>query len=245
MEARVEQAAALVLRAVDFGEADRVLTLLTRELGLVSAMARSARNSKRRFAGALEGFSVIHVELAPSRGALSRLLAARVTRAFPTLLTNLAALEAAGALLRLARPLVPERVPEPELFDGLVEALEQLDQGAAPRPLQVCSQARMLAQTGFAPMLTACVSCGREPHAGQATLLSVARGGIVCRACGGGPERLAGRLRQALQAALEGAPLGSLASMPDAEVREAERLLSLFVAQLLQREHRLDTRPRM
>jgi DNA repair protein RecO (recombination protein O) len=242
MEKRAEQATALVLRAVDFGESDRVVTLLTRELGLVSAMARAARKSKRRFAGALEGFAVISVELAIGRGALSRLETARVTRVFPKLLTNLAALDAAGALLRLARELLPERAPEPDVYDCLVEALELLDLGAAPRPLQLCCEARMLSLTGFAPMLTACVSCGREPKPDQAALLSAARGGIVCRACGGGPERIAGALRQALQEALQGAPLDALARMSDAQVREGERLLSLFVAQLLQHEHKLDKR---
>lgn len=232
-----------MLRAVDFGEADRVVTLLTRELGLVSTMARAARRSRRRFAGALEGFAVISVEIRAGRGALSYLESARVTRVFPRLLSNLAAMEAAGALLRMAREILPERAPEPELFDCLVEAFELLDHGAAARPLQLCCEARMLSLTGFAPMLTACVSCGREPKPGQAALLSVARGGIVCRACGGAPERMAGSLRQALQEALEGAPLDSLAtSMSDAEVREGERLLSLFVAELLQREHRLDKR---
>jgi DNA repair protein RecO (recombination protein O) len=144
--------------------------------------------------------------------------------------------------LRLARELLPERAPEPDVYDCLVEALELLDQGAAPRSLQLCCEARMLSLTGFAPMLTSCVSCGREPKPNQAALLSVARGGIVCRACGGAPERIAGSLRHALQDALEGAPLDGLASMSDADVREGERLLSLFVAQLLQHEHKLDKR---
>jgi len=242
MEKRVEQAVALVLRAVDFGESDRVVTLLTRELGLVSTMARAARKSKRRFAGALEGFAVISVEIRAGRGALSQLETARVTRVFPKLLLNLAAMEAAGALLRMAREILPERAPEPEVFDTLVEAFELLDAGAVARPLQLCCQARLLQLTGFAPMLTACVSCGREPKPGQAAQLSVARGGIVCRACGGAPEHLAGPLREALQEALEGAPLDALARMPDAEMREGERLLSLFVAQLLQHEHKLDKR---
>src|SRR5262245_33859927 len=65
--ATVEQADALVLRAVDYGESDRVVTLFTREHGCVSAMARAARKSKRRFAGALEGFALIHVELSTGR----------------------------------------------------------------------------------------------------------------------------------------------------------------------------------
>ena len=242
LEKRVEQAAALVLRAVDFGEADRVVTLLTREHGCVSAMARAARKSKRRFAGALEGFAVISVELTTGRGALCRLETARVTRVFPKLLTSLAALDAAGALLRLARELLPERAPEPEVFDCLVEAFEWLDRGATPRSLQLCCEARMLALTGFAPMLSGCVSCAREPLPEQSALLSIVRGGLVCRACGGGPERIAGALRGALQDALEGAPLDVLGSLSDVQLREGERLMSLFVAQLLQREHKADKR---
>jgi DNA repair protein RecO (recombination protein O) len=226
---------------VDYGESDRVVTLLTREYGCVSAMARAARKSKRRFAGALEGFAVISVELTTGRGALSRLETARVTRIFPKLLTNLAALDAAGALLRLAREILPERAPEPDVFDTLLEALELLDSGVAPRALRLCCEARMLSITGFAPNLYACVSCGREPPAGRLALFDPARGGIVCRACGGGPERMVGSLRHALQQAFKGAPLDALGTaLSDAELREAERLLSLFVVQLLQREHKLD-----
>jgi DNA repair protein RecO (recombination protein O) len=239
---RAEQAAALVLRAVDYGEADRVVTLLTRELGCVSAMAKAARKSKRRFAGALEGFALIHVELSTGRGALSRLESARVTRVFPKLLTNLAALDAAGALLRLAREILPERAPEPAVFDSLIEALDWLDRGTPPLGLKLCCQARMLGLTGFAPLLSACVGCGREPRAGQPALFDAVRGGIVCRACGGGPERMSAQLRIALVSALEGAPLDALcAVMSEAQLREAERLLSQFITQQLQGQTKPDT----
>lgn len=228
---------------MDYGESDRVVTLLTRELGCVSAMARAARKSKRRFAGALEGFAVIQVELSTGRGALSRLEAARVTRVFPRLLTNLAALDAAGTLLRLARDILPERAPEPEVFDSLIEALELLDGGVPARPVVVCCQARILALCGYAPMLWACVSCGREVPPARTALFDVARGGIVCRACGGGMERMPAPLRLAIMSAFEGAALDALCDeLSDAQLREAERLLSLFIAQLLQREHKLEKR---
>jgi DNA repair protein RecO (recombination protein O) len=204
---RSEQSAALVLRAVDYGESDRVITLLTRDHGRVSTIARAARKSKRRFAGALEGFALIHAEYTQGRGALPRLDLARVTRAFPRLLSNLEALDAAGALMRLARDLLPERAPEPDVFDSLLEALELLDAGASPRAVRLCCEARLLAVTGFAPMLQACVSCGREPSPERLALFDAARGGIVCRACGGGMERMPGRVRALLQAAMEGATL--------------------------------------
>lgn len=324
---------ALVLRAVDYGEADRVVTLLTRDYGRVSTIARAARKSKRRFAGALEGFALIHAEYTQGRGALPRLDLARVTRAFPRLLGNLEALDAAGALMRLARDLLPERAPEPDVFDSLLEALELLDAGASPRAVRLCCEARLLAVTGFAPMLQACVSCGREPPPTRLALFDAARGGIVCRACGGGLERMPARVRALLQAAMEGATLqeavdsatlparhraplpgaadhiprggrahdglssnaaesggtvgelparaaldhdpltaegddpqllaadvdapehpdvplvprsagpAALGGMPEPLLRESERLLSLFITQLLQREHKRD-RPR-
>lgn len=239
MSHSIEQAAALVLRAVDYAEADRVVTLLTREHGRVSAIAKAARKSKRRFAGALEGFALISVDLTLGRGSLARLEAARVVGVFPRLLADLAALEAAGALLRLARELVPERVPEPEVFEALLSALRTLDSGAPPRQLRLACEARLLALTGFAPLLCACVVCGRRPQTEQVVLVDPARGGVVCRACGGGPERLSSAARAALQHALDGGPLASAGALLESRaLSEAERLLSRFIGHVLQREHR-------
>lgn len=244
MPTSLEQAAALVLRAVDYAEADRVVTLLTREHGRLSAIARAARKSKRRFAGALEGFALISVDVTFGKGALARLEAARVTRVFPRLLSDLAALEAAGALLRLTHELLPEHAPEPEVFDALVEALQWLDGGAAARPVRLAREARLLALTGFAPLLTACVSCGRSPRAEQSAMFDPVRGGLICRACGGGPERICGELRAALQQALDGRPLiGLEGQLSEPVLREGERLLSRFVAQVLQRDHAPRGRP--
>ena len=53
----------IVLRLVDTGEADRVVTLLTRERGKVAAYARGARASRRRFGGSLEPFTLVTAEV--------------------------------------------------------------------------------------------------------------------------------------------------------------------------------------
>lgn len=213
---------------------------MTREHGRVSALARAARKSKKRFAGSLEGFALIAVDLAFGRGQLARLDAARVTRVFPRLLSDLARLEAAGALMRLARELLPERVPDEAVFELLSDTLALLDETVLqPRALRIASSAQLLALTGFAPHLGGCVGCGKEPGPEQTALFDPARGGIVCRACGGGPERMTGSVRGLLSWALE-APLREAAERvveaePKAQ-RDAERLLELFSAQVLDHE---------
>jgi DNA repair protein RecO (recombination protein O) len=223
------------LRVVDYGEADRIVTLLTRTHGRVSAVARAARKSKRRFAGSLEGFAFISVELVFGKGALARLVSAQVTRSFPHLLGDLSRLEAAGALMRLARDVVPERVPDLSVYEALTESLEALDRPELPaRPLQVAAQAYLLAVTGFAPLLSACAICGKIPREGQTALFDPARGGVVCRACGGGPERVSAIVRTRLGQAFEGRVIeAAAADWTQEQQREAERLLSRFVAHLL------------
>src|SRR5258706_16074030 len=67
---------AIVLRAVTTGEADRVVTLMTRSLGKVAAVARSAQKSRARFGGALSAFVVGQATLRDRRGAELMLLEA-------------------------------------------------------------------------------------------------------------------------------------------------------------------------
>jgi len=76
---------AVVLGTVDFGEADRIVTLFTRNHGRLSAFAAGARKSKRRFAGALEAGTHLTARLVTPRGDTPRLDGADVHKSFPKL----------------------------------------------------------------------------------------------------------------------------------------------------------------
>jgi DNA repair protein RecO (recombination protein O) len=237
VSAPAEQDDALVLRSTAYGEADRIVTLLTRRHGKLSAVARAARKSKRRFAGSLEGFALVSVELVLGSGELARLQSARVVRAFPAILRELERMNVAGALLRLARELIPERADDPQLFEELVSMLEALERSDVPPALyQLAFQVRLLALTGFAPLLAACGACGRVPPAGKAAEFDPLRGCVVCQRCGGAGHRMRGVVRQRLIDALEGDVLRvAQASWQPDEQREAESQLALFIAHRIQR----------
>src|SRR5512145_3561232 len=123
----------IVLRVVDFGESDRIVTLLTRERGKVGAFARGARASRRRFSGLLEPFTLLSAELTDRRGDLLGLESASALRAHGGIRTELARIAVAGYAAELAGELVRDAEPHPELFELLATFLGELD-GAPARP---------------------------------------------------------------------------------------------------------------
>ncbi len=225
-----EPSRAVLLRSVDFGESDRVLTFVTERHGRVSVIARGARRSQRRFLGALEPFAIVEASIALGAGELGRLAEARVLRAFPSLISDLDAMREAGRALELVRALVPEREPEPGLLDELEALFAALDASrgrASAVAAYVRFGLRTLAIVGLAPRVDGCVGCDRRPSAEQPALFDVERGGIVCRACGGGPVLLSAASRAVASRVLEQG--GQVDTPTDDAAVGLERLLDAFV----------------
>ena len=222
---------AVLLRSVDFGEADRILTLVTDAHGRIAVMARGARRSQKRFGGALEPFAIVEASVAMGAGEVGRLAEARVLRAFPRLIGSLDAMREAGHALELVRSVSPQRHGEPRLLDAIAALFEELDRDATSVGVFARSSLRVLAIVGLAPRVTACVSCGRAPEPGQAALFDAGRGGIVCRACGGGPLRLSGRARAFMIDALRAADEDEITFGPieRTDLSDVEAALDAFV----------------
>jgi DNA repair protein RecO (recombination protein O) len=193
---------ALLLRALDYSEADRIVTLLTGSFGKASFIARGARRSKKRFSGALQPFQLLRVELSHGRGDLGTLARAQIVRPFPRVLGDLGRMGVGFAALELVRELVPEREADPAPLQLSVALLDALDEVDAPSArLLVCFEARLLSLCGFAPQLLQCGLCGRSPGESQAAEFDPHNGHLVCRQCGGASHHLAGPMRAALQLA--------------------------------------------
>ncbi|HLL53966.1 MAG TPA: DNA repair protein RecO, partial [Myxococcaceae bacterium] len=122
---------ALVLSTVDYGEADRLVTLFTLGRGKLTAFAAGARKSKRRFAGALEPFTLLKVQLVERRGNTYRLDGADIERGFYSIREDLARISRALYCVELCRELVREDEPHEQLFYTLISYLDQLEQQAA------------------------------------------------------------------------------------------------------------------
>ncbi len=198
---RTETSAAVLVRSVPYGDADRIVTLVTETHGKIAVMARGARRSKKRFSGALEPYALIEAEVAMGRGEVGRLAQARVVRAFPGLLVRLDRIALAAAALELVRETAADHeVPDARLLPTIVRYFEILELAGSDRASRVHAAftLRLLALTGHAPNLERCGRCGRVAPPSKAALFDPRQGAIVCRACGGGPLKLGGGQRHAM-----------------------------------------------
>jgi DNA repair protein RecO (recombination protein O) len=201
-QTRLDTAALLVGRH-PVGEADLIVRFFTESTGMVSAIARNARRSGKRF-GALEPMHLLRVRIDCSMVRdLGTLSEAQLERPRLGLATRLAPMEAAGRALRWLRRAAPMRTAEPALWREVNELLDRLDSVPVSGDGEVdgllaASGLRLLAATGWGLELERCVRCGKPCPEKSRAILDVAAGGIVCRDCGGRGDVLGSAERQAM-----------------------------------------------
>ena len=168
-----------MLRQHKLGEADRIVTLLTRDHGLVRAVAKGVRRTRSKFGARLEPFAHIDVQLHPGRN-LDIVTQVVSIDAFATdIVSDYGRYTCACAMLETAERLAgEERAPAPELHRLTVGALRAVADGSRPRDLVLDAYLlRAMSIAGWAPALTECARCATPgPH----RAFHIAAGGSVC-----------------------------------------------------------------
>ena len=176
---------ALVLRTFDQGESDRLVHLYCEGLGRVSAIAKGARRSRRRFPGTLELFSLLEVRLVdPPRSALFRLEGARLIQPFEGLVRDMVRYALASQVLELLDRLAPERQPETGLLRFAVGVLDVIAQDEPDRLLALLVLVKLIARLGYRPTLVRCGLCDAELGSRDVRVgFDPRHGGAVCATC--------------------------------------------------------------
>jgi DNA repair protein RecO (recombination protein O) len=179
------RADAVVLRHSDWGEADRLLTLYTREHGKVRAIAKGARKIASRKAGHIEPFTHVRLQLAKGRDLLI-VTQAEMVDAYQPLREDLTLTGYAAYVIELLDRFVPdEDVAIPSLFRLLTETLSRLATDSNPWLVVRSYEMRLLDFLGFRPRLFECTNCGRDIQP-EDQYFSPLLGGVVCPRCGEG-----------------------------------------------------------
>ncbi len=155
---RTYAATGIILKGISLGEADRLLTILSPEFGLIRAVAPGARKSKSSLRGRCELFATNQFFLSQGRS-LDRILQIETVKIHPGLSQNAGKLAAGQYLIEVLLCLVHEGQPQIELYSLFQEHLQRLAELRAGKSLHAhLAQAvfHLLALGGFAPQVQAC-----------------------------------------------------------------------------------------
>lgn len=172
-----------VLRTTPLRESDLLVVLYTDVHGRVSAVARGARRSQRRFAGALSLLVLGRYQLGRRpRGELWGLDGAEVVREWTRLSSDVVAVAHASYAAELLGALLPPEAPDPHALEVMVSLWDSLaEAGPSPGALRAVELA-LLDLAGHQPALDRCAACGeRDLEAGA--VFDPTRGGAICRRC--------------------------------------------------------------
>lgn len=145
---------AIVLRRTNFGEADRIVLMLTPDYGKLSVVAKGVRRLKSKLAGGIELFSVSSITFVKGRGELATLVSARLETNFPNIITDITRVQLGYDLIKLLSSTLEDDA-EAEFFallEQLYGALNDLDIPA--ELVRAWFTAQMLRLTGHAPNLS-------------------------------------------------------------------------------------------
>ena len=238
-EFRSLRAEAIVLRHSDWGEADRLVTLYTRQRGKTRALAKGARKVTSRKAGHLEPFTHVTLQLASGRD-LFIVEQAETIDAYMPLREDLALTGYASYILELLdRFTYEDEEGNPALFKLLTETLSRLASRADPWLVIRYYEMRLLEFLGFRPQLFECANCGRQIEP-EDQFFSYSAGGVICPRCGRGlPNLMAIKMDtlKYLRHFQRSSYREATRARPSTEVRkEAETLMQGYFTYLLERE---------
>jgi len=230
---------AVVLRHSEYGEADRLLTLYTRQLGKTRAIAKGARKIASRKAGHIEPFTHVRLQLAKGRDTLIVTQADTVDAHLPLREDLILTGYASYVIELLDRFTYVDELENSSIFRLLTETLSRLASNQDPWLVIRYYEIRLLDQLGFRPQLFECTNCGREVKP-EDQFFSFSAGGVICPRCGRGLPNLQSISVETLKYLrhFQRSSFGeSSRAKPSPQVKqEAETLMQGYFTYLLERE---------
>ena len=175
----------VILRSQRWGDADRIVTLFSHNLGKMRGVARGARRMRTRFGGVLGPFGLVDVTLfQKTPEALGQISQIDLVASYSAIREDLTVMTAAARMVKMVEAITVDRDPSPELYAALVHGLESLSPEEDVALTTLLFQIHVLSHTGFRPRFDCCTECGKPAHHHRPQWFSPQSGGVVCQECG-------------------------------------------------------------
>lgn len=170
----------IVLRSMDYGEGNKIISLFTPELGKVGVMARGAKKVKSRHAAVTQLFTYGDFVFFKQRGQMGSLNSAEIIDAHHALREDLHMSAHASYLVEMTDRMLGDEEGSSSLFEQLKAGLMAIEEGKDMQIVVHLYEMKMFDLAGYLPVTDVCVSCGETLGI---TSFSPAMGGILCSRC--------------------------------------------------------------
>lgn len=174
----------IVLKSSIYGEADLIVTYLTRDCGIIKAFAKSPRKIKSRFGSSLEPLTYSKISFIGKEDAgLPRLTQSDIVMPFHSLREDYGCFIRLAEVLELMIHFLPEREPNGNMFALLLRMLSKLEPGSRNDLSFLFYKIRFLGLAGYLPKLDSCGRCGSRSCGSAGSRFYNSHGALICPAC--------------------------------------------------------------
>lgn len=232
---------AIVVDSTDYGESDLIVTFLGKGTGRITAIAKGARKSKKRFVNKLEIFSFLQISIRiKQNNSMGFLEEAELHSSFLSLRKNIKLYATASIVREFLLFGIREAEVSDEIFRLSVWTLHRLNLNAAPSSVLVFFLIRFYDHLGYRPDLDGCSRCGKPFEVLSNFSFDLTAGRLICAGCQGVDSQrcnLSPGTIKMLQTALR-TPLHRLHQLKISENlrREALAMLHVFGREIFQKD---------
>ena len=168
-----------ILKSQDYGETHKIVTLLTREMGKIGAIARGAKKTRSRMAAITQPF--IHGSFLVQTGkGLGTIQQGEIMYSYRKIREDIFLTAYASYMVELTDKLTEQKKYYPRLLEELLETMSRIESGQDAEVLTMMYEWKMYHVAGFSPVVKHCVTCD-NPEAYAA--FSIQEGGLLCSSC--------------------------------------------------------------
>lgn len=175
----IEKTEGIVIRTLNYGETNKIITIFTRNQGKIGLMARGAKKTKSKLASASQLFFYGHFLYQRGKG-LGTLHQGEAIDSFRTMKSDIIRMAYAAYFVEFTDKITDDHIAYPLLYDTLLQSLKWINEDVQPEVLALIFNVKMLPLAGIAANLDSCIHCGRKEGPFH---FSMTGGGYLCGQC--------------------------------------------------------------
>ncbi|MEC1155300.1 DNA repair protein RecO [Cytobacillus horneckiae] len=175
----LEKCEGIVIRTVNYGESNKIVTLFTREWGKVGVMARGAKKPSSRLSAVTQPFTYGHFLVQRGKG-LGGLQQGDIIQSMRSIKEDIFLTAYVSYIVDLLDKGTEEKRPNPFLFELVMQSIQLINEGNDPEIITNIFEMKMLNQLGLYPVLNQCAICKNTD--GEFSF-SIREGGLICHRC--------------------------------------------------------------